>query len=141
MEHNIQEAKTPSRRKKKHPTVYRTESDWNRIIDIINDMQVDHTTCPEEIYINLGIPRMTFEDNLKRNDALAQAYDTLLIRIGIAINKNCSKKNLGTNSVAFQALPDFLPRWKSNVEWRSKLKDLADALDQIHKASLTVNRG
>lgn len=91
-----------------------TKEDWKRIIDITNDYSVSYLTCPEEIYIKLGIARRTFEDQLSKNTDLFDAYDRLKIRIAIESERYAKEKNLGMSTVIAQSLTKLSPRWQTD---------------------------
>jgi hypothetical protein len=108
--------------KSRQSEAHLTKEDWSRIIDIINDFAVMHYSCPEEVYVKLGIPRMTFENQLTKNPDLFSAYDLLKIKIAIESEKYAKSKNLGMSTVLAQSLTKLSPRWQNEDSQSNQTK-------------------
>jgi hypothetical protein len=101
----------------------RSEEDWRHIAQMLKEANLDSI---EEFYINTEIPSTTFYDAIKKHTFMAEAHQIAKTKIGIKDEKICKKHFLGMNTVIANGLPDYLPRWKSNFEWRAQLKNAVD---------------
>lgn len=105
------------------PKEYTTNRNWDFIASELKQWAIrDDSLILEEFYTNLDIPHDTFYRNIATNTTLSEAHAFALTRLGINREKVCNKNNLSMNSVMANSLPDYLERWKKNVEWRHKLK-------------------
>lgn len=113
------------------PTEYTTNRNWNLISDQLKQWSLkEDSQILEEFYTNLDIPHDTFYRNIATNETLKEAHKFALTRLGINREKHCNKNNLSMNSVMANSLPDYLDRWKKNVEWRQKMKNEDDNQDK-----------
>lgn len=113
--HSINRLNEP---KERHPV--RSDEDWHHIAKMLKETTTDSI---EEFLINIDMPFTTFYEAVRRYDYLAEAHVVAKAKIGLKHEKTCRDKFLSMNTVIAQSLPDYLDRWKKNIEWRNELKE------------------
>lgn len=109
-------------KKSREGSIFRTISEWEFIA---NQLKNSDLSSIEEFYLNTGIPKRTFYDAVEKHQCMKEAHEYAAERIGLKKLKQCEDKNLGMNTVLAFQLPHYLNRFKKDIEWRARLKDIS----------------
>lgn len=124
---------TKHSRKSAHSINPRRDSDWGFIADQLRHSDLNSI---EEFYRNYGIPRSTFYDAIQEHECMKLAHEFFMEGVGLKKLKVCEDKMLTMNTVLAYQLPQYLKRWKDDLEWRARLKEEQQtaSADAIRKA-------
>lgn len=106
------------------------EQDWEFFASLLKEQGRKSLRSIERFYLDHGIPKSTFYKAVADYKCMKEAHQIAKEYIGIRKEEYCEDNNLSMNSVMAFSLPDFLDRWKSNVEWRAQIKQIVEASDK-----------